>query len=237
MNDSDTPASATWDFWQGGVCAPALNMALDEALLLTAASRARPLLRFYGWDRPAVTIGYVQRHDAAPPGFAVVRRPTGGGVVYHDHDFTYTVVVPEGHWLTGLDRLRSYRWINRSVQAGLERCRLQAALATAEIPHQVDRLTMVCFQNPTRYDVLMEGRKVAGSAQRRTREGILHQGSLHFGGPLPLPRDTLAAALLGGFRATLNLTFETFLPDAATIALAERLAREKYGTAEWNRRR
>jgi lipoate-protein ligase A len=237
MNDSDTPAPETWDLWQDGAHEPALNMALDEALLLTAAARRRPLLRFYAWDRPAVTLGYVQRHDAAPPGFAVVRRLTGGGVVYHDHDFTYTVVVPEGHWLTGLDRLHSYRWINRSVQAGLERCRLSASLAAAEIPHQVDRLTMVCFQNPTRYDVLMDGRKIAGSAQRRTREGLLHQGSLHFGAPLPLPCVRLAEALSEGFRATLNLGFDPFIPAAATLALARQLVSEKYGTDAWNRRR
>jgi len=237
MNDTDTPAPETWDFWQDGSHEPALNMALDEALLLSAAVRGRPLLRFYGWDRLAVSIGYVQRHDAAPAGFAVVRRPTGGGVVYHDHDFTYTVVVPEGHWLTGLDRLRSYRWINRSVQAGLEHCRMSASLAASEIPHQVDRLTMVCFQNPTRYDVLMAGRKVAGSAQRRTREGILHQGSLHFGGPLPVPRAALADALLAGLRAVLNLTLESWAPNADVTALAERLVREKYGTDDWNRRR
>jgi lipoate-protein ligase A len=237
MNAPDTPAHETWDLWQDRAHEPALNMALDEALLLTAAARARPLLRFYAWGCQAVTIGYVQRHAAAPAGFAVIRRLTGGGVVYHDHDFTYTVVVPEGHWLTGLDRLHSYRWINRSVQAGLERCRLRAELAADEIPHQVDRLTMVCFQNPTRYDVLLAGRKVAGSAQRRTRAGLLHQGSLHFGAPLPLPRPRLAEALIEGFRVTLNLDFEPFTPNAKTLALAQQLATEKYGSDAWNQRR
>ena len=237
MNDTDSPVHEVWELWQDSAHDPALNMAIDEALLLTAAPGARPRLRFYAWDRLAVTIGYVQSHAAAPAGFAVVRRLTGGGVVYHDHDFTYTVVVPEGHWLTGLDRLHSYRWINRSVQAGLERCRLTAALAASEIPHQVDRLTMVCFQNPTRYDVLMDGRKIAGSAQRRTREGLLHQGSLHFGGPLPVPRAGLAEALVEGFRATLSLGFIPFTPDAATLALAHQLASEKYASETWNRRR
>ncbi len=237
MSQTDSPAHETWDFWQDDAQEPALNMAYDEALLMTAAARARPLLRFYAWDRPAVTIGYVQRQAAAPAGFAVVRRLTGGGVVYHDHDFTYTVVVPEGHWLTGLDRLHSYRWINRSVQAGLERCRLSAALAAAEIPQHVDRLTMVCFQNPTRYDVLLAGRKVAGSAQRRTRDGLLHQGSLHFGGPLPVPRAVLAEALGAAFVATLNLSLEPWTPSAEVSVLAEQLVAERYRSDAWNGRR
>jgi lipoate-protein ligase A len=145
--------------------------------------------------------------------------------------------VPEGHWLTGLDRLHSYRWLNRSVQAGLERCHLEAALAAAEIPHHVDRQTMVCFANPTRYDVLMDGRKIAGSAQRRTREGLLHQGSLHFGGPLPLPRTRLAQALIEGFSATLKLDFVPFVAHAAVLTLAQRLTAEKYAASTWNQRR
>lgn len=237
MDDDAPPPGEVWDFWSDGRREPALNMALDEALLLTAAARGRPLLRFYAWDRPAVTIGYVQRHDAAPAGVAVVRRLTGGGVVHHDHDFTYSVAVPAGHWLVGLDRLRSYRWINRSVQHGLERCALNAALAAEEIPHHVDRQTMVCFQNPTRFDLLLSGRKVAGSAQRRTLEGLLHQGSLHFGGPLPLPREDLAEALREGFREVLRLELEAFVPDAALLARSGDLVAAKYGTADWNRRR
>jgi len=237
MSASATPVREIWDLWQDGVREPALNMALDEALLLTAAARQRPVLRFYGWDRPAVTIGYVQRHAAAPAGFAVVRRLTGGGVVYHDHDFTYSVAAPAVHWLNGLDRLHSYRCINRSVRAGLERCALVAALAADEIPPHVDRQTMVCFAHPTRYDVLMAGRKIAGSAQRRTRDGLLHQGSLHFGGPLPRPRPALAEALVQGFRATLNLDFASYAADAAVLALARQLAAEKYAADVWTCRR
>lgn len=236
MTDRQPPGE-TWDLWRDQARGPALNMAFDEALLVTSAERGRPLLRFYGWDRPAVSIGYVQTVAAAPSGFAVVRRPTGGGVVFHDHDFTYTAVFPAGHWLTGLDRTRSYRWINRSVQDGLERCRLDASLADTEIEAAVDRLTMVCFQNPTRYDILLNGRKVGGSAQRRTRDGILHQGSVHFGGPLPMDRDTLARALEDGFRSVMGVSFKDFEPGPGLSTTAAHLAASKYGTAAWNERR
>ena len=170
--------SEPWDFWHDGAHPPALNMALDEALLETAPGRGRPLLRFYRWDRPAVSIGYIQKFSAAPAaGYAIVRRPTGGGVVFHDHDFTYTVVIPSQHWLAGVDRMQSYAFINTAVQAGLAECRIPAALAETEIPHTVDRLTMVCFKTPTRYDVMDGARHSDGV------NFILRQ--THFGGDIP----------------------------------------------------
>lgn len=233
------PASGEpWDLWQDGARAPALNMAVDEVLLEDAARRQQPLLRFYGWDRPAVSIGYVQKFSAAPQtGFAVVRRPTGGGIVFHDHDFTYSVIIPAGHWLRHVDRLCSYVFINEAVRAGLAHCRISGTLATAEMTRSADRDTMVCFQTPTRYDILADGRKIAGSAQRRTRQGILHQGSIHFGGTLPLSRDHLERALLNGFRQVGRAQFATFVPSAALLARAEVLVRERYGNDNWNRRR
>ncbi|MDD4099192.1 MAG: biotin/lipoate A/B protein ligase family protein, partial [Lentisphaeria bacterium] len=226
-----------WDFWADGRHDPAFNMAADEALLETGPARGRPLLRFYAWDRLAVSIGYVQRRSAAPEGFAVVRRPTGGGVVYHDHDFTYTVVFPAGHWLTSLDRVASYDRVNQAVQAGLAALSCQADLADQDIPHTVDRLTMVCFQNPTKYDVLLDGVKIAGSAQRRTAQGILHQGSIHFGGPLPYPRPKLAQALLDGFAAVLGVTTAPFAPTAELLQDINHRRDHKFATSEWNARR
>lgn len=231
-----TGEKETWDAWCDGAHSPALNMALDEALLLTSVRRGRPLLRVYRWDRLAVSIGYIQRRDAAPAGFAVVRRPTGGGIVYHDHDFTYTVVVPRGHWLTGVDRTSSYGHINQAVSSGLRKCELAASLTEAVIHDSVDRGSMVCFEHPTKYDIVLNSQKVAGSAQRRTKEGIIHQGSIHFGGPLPVGRDTLTARLLDGFRDTLNVRFETFHPDEDMLSEAARLVTERYGCATWNTR-
>lgn len=227
-----------WDFWPDGAHGPALNMALDEALLESAPARVRPLLRFYRWNGPAMSIGYVQRFPATPrPGFAVVRRPTGGGIVFHDHDFTYSVVIPAAHRLAGLDRLQSYGFINAAVLAGLACCQVTGALATAEIPKSVDRDTMVCFRTPTRYDIMDGKRKIAGSAQRRTRHGILHQGSIHFGGELTVRRDALAQGLLDGFRKAAFAEFAVLAPTAELLARANVLVQERYGTDHWNHRR
>jgi lipoate-protein ligase A len=231
-------APDTWDLWLDEAHTPADNMALDEALLLTSAARGRPVLRVYEWDRPAVTIGYVQTHDAAPDdGFAVIRRPTGGGVVFHDHDVTYSVVVPAGHWLAGTDRLESYGIVNRAVQNGLGRLTIAPSLAQKDIAKTVDRSRMVCFQTPTRYDVLASGRKVAGSAQRRMREGLLHQGSIHFGGPLPFPRDRIVDLMCEGFREELGVSLVPYTPSEDVLATGQQLVRERYATDAWNRRR
>lgn len=225
---------STWDFWSDSANSPAFNMAADEQLLLDSAARGRPLLRFYRWDCKAVSIGYVQAYSAAPDGFAVVRRPTGGGVVYHDYDFTYTVIFPKDHFLCSLNRLQSYDWINRSVQEALKLLALDANLADSEISSEVDRSNMVCFTNPTRYDIMLGEQKVAGSAQRRTKDGILHQGSLHFGGPLPMKREALAAAILQGFKNIMAVEFEEFKPDEKLLKDINDLAKNKYANQEWN---
>ena len=229
--------SRTWLLWADGEHSPAFNMAADEVMLSTAPRRGRPVMRFYGWDRPAVSIGYVQRYDAAPAGYAVVRRPTGGGVVYHDCDFTYSIAFPAGHWLTGLDRIASYDWINRALQLALAEVGVAAELARQAIPHGVDRTRMVCFTNPTRYDLLLDGRKIAGSAQRRTADGVLHQGSLNFGGALPVARQALSTAFAAACGKVFEVAMMPFEMDDALLGAINACAEARYDTAEWNRLR
>jgi len=238
LDHEAVPESDKWLLWRDGAHSPAFNMAADEAMLLTAKERGLPVLRVYAWDRPAVSIGYVQRLSAAPQeGFTIVRRPTGGGVVYHDHDFTYTVVAPAGHWLVDVDRMQSYGHVNRAVALGLQYESIPAELSSLEIPHTVDRASMVCFTNPTRYDVMAGDRKIAGSAQRRTRDGILHQGSIHFGESDPLTREQLTELLLRGFREHLHAELIPFEPEPEFIAFVDKMVRDRYDTDEWNARR
>ncbi len=231
--EASRPEAEVWLHWQDGAHSPAENMAADSAMLSQAIRLGRPLLRTYAWDRKAVSLGYVQRHDAAPPGFAFVRRPTGGGVVYHDFDFTFSAAFPAGHWLTGLDRTTSYNWLNRALQAALLSMGFAAELAACEIPHTVERATMVCFTNPTRYDLLLDGRKIAGSAQRHTADGMLHQASLHFGGPLPRPREAFRQALLKGLADVMNVTTTPFAPDDGFREAWAKFT-ERYASDAWN---
>ena len=227
-----------WFLWCDGEHRPGLNMAVDDVLMRLSSDHRAPVVRFYGWDRLAVSIGYMQNHSKTlVEGFALVRRPTGGGVVYHDQDFTYSVAVPTDHGVFRLDRLRSYSVINGAVGAGLRRLGYDVQTAEDMIGRGVDRSAMVCFREPTRYDILCEGRKISGSAQRRTAAGLLHQGSIHFDGELPVERQVLGDALVAGFEEKLGVAFAEFANAEGVMVEAERLAAEQYDLAAWNERR
>lgn len=228
---------AVWWLWRDVGRAAAENMGVDEALHENSGALGGvPLLRCYGWSRPSVSIGYVQTFSAAPAdGYDVVRRPTGGGVVFHDVDITYTVVVPSGHWIEKLDRVESYHVFHRAVLRALARLGVGAKLADA-VMEPVDRATMRCFASPTRYDVLNESGKLAGAAQRRSRGGILHQGSISLKAAAG-DRLKLQETLVWAFEQEFNISFSDFTPSPETLERADHLAKSKYSTAEWNKSR
>ncbi len=189
-------------------------MATDEVLLRTAGQRGRPLLRVYSWTRPAVSIGYFQKFPETDR--EVVRRPTGGGLVHHGEDTTFTVVAPPGHWLCRLTTAEAYRHIHEAVA--------RATGATLLPVAEPVRGQYECFQRPVAGDVILDGRKLAGGAQRRNRLGLLHQGSI----AAKIPPRQLAA----GF----GVRFESYRLSAEEIAMVAWLADGKYRTDAWNRR-
>jgi lipoate-protein ligase A len=207
----------TWDFLESPSGDAAWNMALDEALLRTAAQRGRPLLRVYGWMKPAVSIGYFQKFPAELAGsYEVVRRPTGGGLVYHGEDTTFTVVTPPGHELHRLHTADAYRRIHETI-ARIAGAKLHGA-------GNVPQASYECFQRPVPGDVMMDGRKFAGGAQRRSKDGLLHQGSI--AGKI----DTKQLREAFGFE------FCDYELPAEVQTLAGLLASEKYRTDVWNKR-
>lgn len=230
----DAPIPDQWWLWLDSAHSPAINMSIDEQLLKTAQQAKRPVLRIYQWDRPAVSIGFVQAYDAAPQTtYTIVRRPTGGGVVFHDCDLTYSVIIPVGHHIYALDRTESYREIHNAVKAAFGALGLNTTLTSAEIPKHVDRAFMQCFTTPTRYDVVADGKKFAGSAQRRTRDGILHQGSIDLnaaGGD----RELLTKNLIEAFRSQLNIAFADFTISPDFLESAKKLSAKKYAAEAWN---
>jgi lipoate-protein ligase A len=151
------------------------NMAADQAWLEQSADA---VLRVYRWERPTVTIGYAQslpKLADALPGWPVVRRWTGGGVVLHENDFTYSVIVPAGHPWAETRPLDSYQIIHDSlakalVSAGFSGCRLAGPEDLIENPF--------CFVAPALHDVVRGKVKIAGAGQRRGKLGLLHQGSV-----------------------------------------------------------
>lgn len=201
-----------------------MNMAVDEALLRTAA---KPVLRFYGWRRSSLSFGYFVRFSdvaAEEKQRDIVRRWTGGGIVFHGTDLTYSIILPRAYVAELPSPRVAYSGIHGAIQEALSE-HLDVALARKDAP----RISEACFANAVTADVLLSGRKIAGAAQRRTRTGVLHQGSIQYEGlPSSFP-NTFAAALCA--------RFETTALDRELLQLAENLTEQKYGTADWLRQR
>lgn len=202
----------------------AVNMALDEVLLLGAQ---RTILRVYGWARPAVTFGYFEHWEpvvAAHPGCEWVRRWTGGGVVPHGRDWTYSLIVPRHDPFSRLTAAESYRVIHEKLGEAMRAEGVQAGVT----PQAAPKISQACFENPAQYDLLAAGQKIAGAAQRRSRAGMLHQGSVQ-GVTMPAGFAERLAQTLAGSVAARRLS-------PGELAEAEQLAAVKYGTPEWNRK-
>ncbi|TLD70147.1 lipoate--protein ligase family protein [Phragmitibacter flavus] len=203
----------------------ALNMAIDEAMLLSATG---PWMRVYRWEKPSLSIGFSQNLSLVPAGqkhWPLVRRWTGGGVVVHDGDWTYTLGSPPGTPLFDERATETYRWIHQAMinamdHAGLPGGQLQ--------PENTSDGMGVCFVEPAKFDVVWQNQKIAGAAQRRTRQGFLHQGSVQQA-PLPSNFGTLFASQLAKKVVQLD--------DLATITdllpAAQLLIDTKYGTESW----
>jgi lipoate-protein ligase A len=163
----EPPASAAW------------NMSVDEALL-AGVSRAGPTLRLYRFERPAASLGYRQ---PAPPwaqgagarGLDLVRRASGGGTVLHAGDLTYAVAAPRAWPELPSGARASYAWVQDALLCGLSA--LGLAVAKARARRSAARAEL-CFAASTGAEIELCGRKLVGSAQRRTREGWLQHGSI-----------------------------------------------------------
>jgi lipoate-protein ligase A len=226
--------SQTWLLLHHAARDPAENMAWDEALLESAPRLGRPILRFYRWATPAATFGYfqrvaeVERLTALRP---LIRRPTGGGLVPHDGDWTYSVVVPAGDPWFSLKAAASYQRVHEWIRAAFAEVRLTTELSPARrtvAPGQ-------CFVGAERFDVLLGEKKIAGAAQRRTRSGLLIQGSIQ--PPPNVERSRFEAAMLAAGSGTWQIDWVKLAPDEALSKRVSQLAHEKYSREEFNRRR
>jgi lipoyl(octanoyl) transferase len=224
----------TWLHLASGAGEPALNMAWDEGLLEGVARLGAPVLRFYAWSVPAATFGYAQRYadvERLTPLRPLIRRPTGGGVVPHDRDWTYTVVFPPSHgWYASRAR-ESYERLHVWIQASLDRLGLGTALAATPAVGAPTH----CFVRAEQFDVLWRGVKIAGAAQRRTRDGLLIQGSVQ--PPPGADREAWERSLLEQAVAAWGVSWRRLTPDAGLCARVEALACEKYAQSAYHQRR
>jgi lipoate-protein ligase A len=184
--------SPTWRIIKSGFAGAARNMAVDEAILAAhAAGEAPPTIRFYGWKPAAVSIGYFQSMEKEVDldacrrlGLGWVRRPTGGRAVLHDVELTYSVVISLSI-LPGTV-LETYRTLSAGLLCGLDLLGLAGEMSTADPKDYAKEQegsteggsTAACFDAPSWYELLVDGRKVAGSAQTRRDDTLLQHGSI-----------------------------------------------------------
>ena len=199
---------------------PAGQMAVDEALVLSAE---HPILRFYRWAEPAATFGYAQRFDEVQRhvgDLPLVRRWTGGGIVFHGADLTLALAVPAGFELCQQRPDVIYHRIHQTLLAPIRETFPRVRLA-----EPVDcRPGPACFEAPALHDIISGGIKICGGALRRGRLGLLYQGSLHLDG------SEHADAIGLAFSASVEPLLQTQLIEKT----ASQLENEKYATAEWN---
>jgi lipoate-protein ligase A len=196
------------------------NMAVDEVLLFTAD---HPVFRSYSWIRPSVSFGYFTAWKAVVSHCIerdLVRRWTGGGIVEHGEDFTYSLVVPDARSLPATGEL--YRFVHLAIKELLRTKGYPVEMALLPDPVR----SGACFEKAVEFDLKLQGEKIAGAAIRRTRKGLLLQGSIQ---RLKVPE------CFGGMLASaLGKQIDVFALSEAMMEKAARIAKEKYAAAEWN---
>lgn len=179
-----------WYFVNSGPCDPAYNMALDEALLhWHSEGLIPPVIRFYEWNPATLSVGYFQKakrdlnfEQIHKLGLGFVRRPTGGRAVLHEHELTYSIIVSEQYPNMPKTVTEAYRVLSEGLLKGFQNLGLDAYFSVPETAEEKDALakpkSAVCFDAPSWYELVVEGKKVAGSAQTRQEGVILQHGAI-----------------------------------------------------------
>jgi lipoyl(octanoyl) transferase len=214
-----------WFFLDSGACDSAFNMAFDEALIEGMPRLRSPVLRLYAWTESAASFGYFQRFAAIEqltPLRPLIRRPTGGGLVPHAADWTYSLAFPsEAEWYS-FAAMESYRRVHEWLQAAFS----ALGIATQLAPEALKSGPGQCFVGYERFDLLCQGRKIAGAAQRRRRECLLIQGSVQ------PPRGVDRAAWQQAMREQAvpgnKVTWQELQPDEMLLEKVAGLVQRKY---------
>lgn len=239
-------------FDRGG---PAANMALDQVLLESVAAGAKPTLRLYGWSEPTLSLGYFQRaaeRDAHAPSrsLAVVRRATGGGAIVHHHELTYSVVVPLASGQVGAsDEL--YRQVHDAFIQALADLGVRAARFDQSCTTSCYDCPFLCFMRRNSNDLIVNGYKILGSAQRKARTAVLQHGSLilrasEFAPEIPgivdltgerLTIDQISDRIADRLGKALLLRFAVHDFDNAEHSRAGQISEQRFASSMWLDRR
>ncbi len=257
-----------WRFIDSGALDGAINMAIDEALLACFDPESSPpIFRVYGWEPPALSLGRFQkagevldRERCDREKITVVRRITGGGVIYHRDELTYSVVCAPHHIPAASSIKESFRVLTSFIMRfyaglGLAPC---YALDNCPAGTVLGERTPFCFAGKESYDITVDGRKIGGNAQRRLKKAIFQHGSIPVENHIPrgagflkerpvgigeksgalrdlgvaFPLDVLRARLAEAFRDAFSATFREEGLSEAESALAAALGR-KHASLAW----
>lgn len=235
LNRKDNLDMSAWRFIHTGQRSPADNMAIDEAILTEVSKgESPPTVRFYGWNPATLSIGYFQKaaheidlEQVKAEGLGFVRRPTGGRAVLHDQELTYSIIVPEDYPGIPSSVTEAYRVLSEGLLQGFLHLELDAKmvqLATESDKNQYASIgSAACFDSPSWYELVVEGRKVAGSAQVRSQGVVLQHGSIL----LDLDADQLFRCLLFSNEKVADRMKSSFMKKAVAINdLKRNLGRE-----------
>jgi lipoate---protein ligase len=221
----------SWKVIDTGINDAKENMRIDAELLHRAEAYAQPILHFYDWERPSITHGYFVRpeafldlHVVRSLGIDLARRPTGGGIVFHLWDFAFSAMVPRSCPQFSLNTLENYAFINRAVQKTVQKFLGESTLLefVRNERRALDAACMhFCMAKPTKFDVVWQEKKIAGAAQRKTKQGFLHQGTISLLFP---DMEVLKSVLLPGTEVLRAMQTHTYalLANRASASEIER---------------
>ena len=246
-------------------------MAIDEAIFLSYKENiSKPTLRIYGWKAPCFSAGYSQNPESLidieackNAGISIVRRPTGGGLIFHDKELTYSVILCQQDIGLTYRIKESFEFITSFLFNCYSSLGAQACFAKDK--HRAcppdKAIAPFCFSRNEEYDILVNGKKLGGNAQKRNRSIILQHGSI----PLSLDKekisiflkkpeilsdlevscideiskerisfDRLSTTVANAFSFHFKTTLKTEGLSQKETELSEKLKLTKYSTPEWN---
>lgn len=210
-------------------------MAWDEVCLTQASEIGAPLLRFYSWTHPTTSFGYFQKHadvQAIERSHSLVRRPTGGGIVHHTDDWTYSIVFPPSAKWYRINAKESYGDLHRWIQAAFSSLEVNSQLN----PNAIQEGPGSCFIGAEENDLLFSNKKLAGAAQRRNKDGFLIQGSIQPPQPF-VARSRWEKAFLKTATDQWGIQWQEWTPTSTITTQASLLARSKYDCKKHTKRR
>lgn len=216
MNTEKNPVG--WEIIDTGFSSAEANMRLDDELLQSLKDRERPILHFYDWEAESLTYGHFVKPEqfldldrARAHELHWARRPTGGGIVFHVWDFAFSVLVPASDFRFSQNTLENYAFVNQTVLEAVQKVfdpEGELELIKQDGYASDPSCLHFCMAKPTKYDVLFKGKKIIGAAQRKTKSGFLHQGTIS----LMMPDRTVLEEVLLSGPSVVEAMFTTTFP-------------------------